>query len=934
MGIPAADEPLDVEDIQETRIALAFSGGVALAVYESGVALEFFRLVNREGVYKQLPRRIGKVVVDVITGTSAGGLNGAFLANALVNGGDFNKVLALWRDQADIDKLLYGPFKANPDSVLDGDWFHRKILAALTGDPRPGFRGQALQPHVDLFITAINLPGERVDVETRDKARIPTRTHRQVFHFRYREPMPDSNEEPVNDFATTKDMQRLALAGRATASFPFAFAPVLIEESRMHGCAQHLTEDAYHIDGGVLDNRPISLALEAIAARRSDKNINRKLFFIEPDPESLQPNVVGTRARTYSAPEVVLKALVDLPGYQSLTSTLQDMEKHNQAVDERKRTLAYFNDASALFRAHGNGAASDGKRTSIEDNGAKPDEERRHGELRFIPRTERSSAFYRAIEDGYLDLRLKHDVSDELYRLLVELGEELRPQHEIEAVEGKRASEKRGNTNLEKDWPLHCHFYSIKTAILGYLDLKYVRRLYRYLVQVVRDQYPAAGAQSTGTARNGDGSTDWHRTRRCAMETLNRLKDYFYRLEAMVREQETTQEAHQKAEILQLLVHVKAALERIREQNGRIKDELSRKENLAADTSTGDGALSSAAAERRNQQEQETEWARRQKRMATFVKPLEKLLDHIRRSELMRSRHHFLDGLYQNSRRTLRNEVLNLLRQCPSLHGEPMGTQCNRDFSTAPEDGYWKLVDALDCFFLRDMMVYPLMEGDEIAAELEPIHFVRISPSDARGDGDQNKLAGKKLAHFGGFLSRTWRGNDMIWGRLDAAEIILETFLPGKEQESVREALLRGARNGILDEMRTQGMDIYSPSDGRFEHLIARQTLAAIPAPDKVRWTTRGLLTSVKILRRSIAESRAAGWLQWLVNILDYAVNGLTWLAVAIAVVCKYAWSQKHVRRLIVGLLIGVGAIVLWETRDSWLGWVQHVASWWPSLRP
>jgi hypothetical protein len=170
------------------------------------VALEFFRLVSGAGAYGQLPGYVGKIVVDILTGTSAGGLNGAFPANALVNRGDVNKLLELWRDEADIDKLLYRVFKSNPESLLDGDWFHAKIFDALMSRRSASQGKTTLQPSVDLFITATNLDGDRVDVTTEDGETIPTRTHRQVFHFRYREPEAGSDEKGVNDSATPDDM--------------------------------------------------------------------------------------------------------------------------------------------------------------------------------------------------------------------------------------------------------------------------------------------------------------------------------------------------------------------------------------------------------------------------------------------------------------------------------------------------------------------------------------------------------------------------------------------------------------------------------------------------------------------------------------------------------------------------------------------------------
>jgi hypothetical protein len=104
---------------KELRIALVCSGGVSLAVYMHGVTKEILKLVrassalhgiadrtarakasfldraerddkeyDTESVYFDLLRDIGRVVelrvvVDVIAGASAGGINGTMLARAL-----------------------------------------------------------------------------------------------------------------------------------------------------------------------------------------------------------------------------------------------------------------------------------------------------------------------------------------------------------------------------------------------------------------------------------------------------------------------------------------------------------------------------------------------------------------------------------------------------------------------------------------------------------------------------------------------------------------------------------------------------------------------------------------------------------------------------------------------------------------------------------
>ena len=900
MGIPAP-EPFDVQDIQETRIALAFSGGVALAVYESGVALEFFRLVNREGVYAELPRHIGRVVVDVITGTSAGGLNGAFLANALVNGGDFNKVLNLWLHDASIDRLMYSPWRSDPESLLNGEWFHQRILDALTGEPRPGFHGEALQPSLDLFITATNVPGETVEVATRDKAKIATRTHRQVFTFRYRAAEKGSDETPINDFKTSDQMKHLAQACRATASFPFAFAPVLIEKGEMSERALHLTEDAYHIDGGVLENRPIGLALAAIAAKRADKQVQRKLFFVEPDPEPIRATVAGTKPRHYSAPEVVVKALVDLPTYQSLTTTLQDIEKHNESVDERKRTLTYFNDASVLYRSQSNGARGDDPFKAIADDGERAGEEA-HGVPKFVPPTDRSSAFYRAMEDGYMDLRLKSDLryenenpdSDDMYKALKGLADELRSQLDLEAIDGRKATEKRGEVRPDKDWPLHTLLYTLKTDILDHFDLKFSRRQYRYLVQVVRDLYPPP---QTGS---GGGSTDTHRLRRRATETLNRLKNYFYELDARVRKLDKDQADSQMSEIGQLIGQVQKACALVRAENGSIHDKLPHE----------DGP-------QRLKREREL----REKHMPVFIGVIEGLLDQVRKSKLRRFRSDFLENLYEECRRFLKNEVLDQMRAFPNRPATPARDgERRRDFASAPADAYWTLIDALDSFFLRDMMVYPLMQGEEIAAELEPIHFVRISPCDAEGDGSQGKLAGGSLAHFGGFLNEAWRGNDIVRGRLDAVEIILRTFLPGREHELTRHQLLTRATEDIRKSMELRKMTILRPD---------KQTLARIPAVDKVRWGMGGALTTLKILRKSFVDSGAAGWLRWVLSPLNATISGLSIVTILSAGLLKWYSKQKRWAQIaLIALAALIVGLFLWKTSNYWLGPFLDACQW------
>jgi Protein of unknown function (DUF3376). len=81
-----------------------------------------------------------------------------------------------------------------------------------------------------------------------------------------------------------------------------------------------------------------------------------------------------------------------------------------------------------------------------------------------------------------------------------------------------------------------------------------------------------------------------------------------------------------------------------------------------------------------------------------------------------------------------------------------------------------------------DLLTYPIMYETGIG-EADAIDIIRISPEDAKQLIDErktgcHKLAGSALGHFGAFLARQWRQNDILWGRLDGAERIIAALLP------------------------------------------------------------------------------------------------------------------------------------------------------------
>jgi hypothetical protein len=108
-----------------------------------------------------------------------------------------------------------------------------------------------------------------------------------------------------------------------------------------------------------------------------------------------------------------------------------------------------------------------------------------------------------------------------------------------------------------------------------------------------------------------------------------------------------------------------------------------------------------------------------------------------------------------------------------------------------------------DRFEYYDMMIFPIQYGTGVD-ETDEVEIIRISPSDAvslldesKADGKKKKLAGTALANFGAFFAREWRENDMMWGRLDAAECMVKALLPNKEDY---EPIIERLNQAILEE--------------------------------------------------------------------------------------------------------------------------------------
>jgi patatin-related protein len=179
---PVTLEPQDIPVEREIRFAVVMYGGVSLAIYINGVTQELLQMVRAtarapgpegimlfsgdelrpsEVVYRDLAKHLDQMsgrkheqsqdkdvtrtqfVVDIISGTSAGGINGVFLAKALARNQTMGGLKKLWLTEGDLGKLLndnkatdYSPEDGfavqKPEaSLLNSQRMYRKLLEAL-----------------------------------------------------------------------------------------------------------------------------------------------------------------------------------------------------------------------------------------------------------------------------------------------------------------------------------------------------------------------------------------------------------------------------------------------------------------------------------------------------------------------------------------------------------------------------------------------------------------------------------------------------------------------------------------------------------------------------------------------------------------------------------------------------------------------------------
>ena len=141
------------------------------------------------------------------------------------------------------------------------------------------------------------------------------------------------------------NVEALALVGRATSSLPGLFEPVKFEQAtfggRLVGAFTRLRSEVEVMDGGVIDNVPISRAIRAIASSPAEGRVRRVLLYLHPDPGGrLGPGAGGDPA---TALEVVQSFFGKRK--ETIREDIELLRSHNDAVERRR------NEGDALLKS-------------------------------------------------------------------------------------------------------------------------------------------------------------------------------------------------------------------------------------------------------------------------------------------------------------------------------------------------------------------------------------------------------------------------------------------------------------------------------------------------------------------------------------------------------------------------------------------------------
>ncbi len=788
--------------VREIRLGLVVHGGISLAIYIHGVCQEFYHAVRGRGIYKLVKALTdADIVVDAISGSSAGGINGILLSYAIANSTerklvDFNAFARIWRNSGELLKLLHKPHLLDSTvakSSLGRDVFYqRELIATLTRGvesklSRPRHEWFSPSRELDLAIVATDylgrtdthgIRGTSVYADRRSRQLdeigigLELKNHHVLFHLKHRlgrkEPFnPYYNDE--NSATSTDTYQALAKLSRITAGIPIFFPLVEVDlYDRQNLVDRQLVTwgklgkkylpdldrncKLYFLDGGLLDNAPLTFIRKETYYRLSNRLGQRKIFYIDPEQHRDTLPQIQNRIDSISClnrnknrrKQILESAIFSTSIERSIANDLRTIQEHNYKVDRYQKLLELAESA-------------------IDSQKRLPSADRSESRLYL-----RGRLF--DFRDRNLPLLLQSSLGSEniAYSVILE---------KIDRILTKKNDRSHEKTHYHK---LLDRFESQTTD----LDVEYSIRQHFYMLDRIADLLTTdiddlPRQKLEHLSQQLICSVKLLKVIRASLELLftdRSIGNYFYYL--------VNQESSDRR--LQALIYeLIFRLHRFLLDGTRFSSfipPLKSSSNLEtiqiyfwldlpelAVASDGDRWLSQARIS------------------SVFAQLKQRIGDLQQTTDLHRLI--WMDRQLEYDRQHNQN-FPSILKQI-SLAAEALIEKSATEYSGRLLK-QWRVFSYIDC------EVYPFEYLTNLyeKAAVEPIG---ISPNTAqlglgKGKTTQDKLAGTKLYNIGGIFKKSWRVNDLIWGRLDGLNRIIEGIVTAESVTAFPNLVDREAR--------------------------------------------------------------------------------------------------------------------------------------------
>lgn len=900
----AAQPPVDFD--QEVRFAVVMYGGSSLAIYINGVAQEILRLVRStapafgttkavgqahladadlrgsERIYRMIGRMLSRrgkqpgdfsndtpdslmsspirtrFVVDILTGTSAGGINAVFLAKALANDQHMDKLEELWIKEGDIGVLLNDresykhlkftleDDKEEPWSMLNSRRMYLRLLEALRGMERTPVcpPGQSpLVDELDLFITSTDMAGRVLPLRLADDV-VSEYRHRNVFQFRYRSQHASDIEQ--NDLAS-KYNAFLAFAARATSAHQAAFSPVnLVDAAKIilkyphdgehptdHEALRVFYQDyllkqaganvntpanqnqlaikfgkTWFVDGGTLDNKPFSFVIDALPQRHADTFVDRKLLYVEPSPEHLKQMRAQKEMPRPRIAQNVYAGLSTLPRYESIVEDLTRLLERNRLIERIDHIMRGMEQDLV---------------------GMPPKQPLTRGQLLELLKKREATLDWMKLKGApwrsYQRLRVA-EVTDDLTLLVARAAGFSEESDEFLAI--------RYLVRLWRDSKYDPHMDDGKHSQVEFLiefDLMWAMRRIQFVLKKLNDLacLDQDARRIAGVSRGQQEVEVWPEEDSEVEEFRQAMRDL-------------------RRELNVALVNMRGERRRLWSRDNKVNPfssivpslELSSKDLLKL-------------------LQKSTDQDRRDEAADIFKTPLASPPDT---APELHTRSDAVDALTEDVKKKLKKVIDIARRRCSKALRPPKGqaaTEISSRWNLFLRKTLWYYYVNFDEF---DQISHPLLYASGVGEETDIIDIFRVSPTDARSIIDESapvnesgqraragesaksvdKLAGTILGNFGAFFEEKFRRNDILWGRLDGAERIIAVLLQSHPklrdrvtQQAHRAILIEekmsegaGAKGNILVEgIIWKALDVWDNRERRVE--LLRQAASVLP---------------------------------------------------------------------------------------------------------